>query len=120
MNKKLTAAICALAVLVPFLALGTAPDLDPPKWVAALYVEAQRSVGLRWMPVPGAEEYQVLRSTTEGKSHEKIASVIQPQYFDHDVEPAATYYYILKSVAGKRVSAASKEKAVKIPARMQP
>jgi Ca-activated chloride channel family protein len=35
-----------------------------------------------------------------------------PQYFDTDIEPATAYYYILKSVAGKSVSAASEEKRV--------
>ena len=114
MNKGKVAGLCLL--LTGLILLGNAAwAIDPPRWVAVLFIDAQRAVGLRWTPVEGATEYQVLRSTTRGEGHEKIASVTSPQHFDHEVKPGETYYYVLKSVAGSDVSAPSKEKSVAIP-----
>ena len=73
-----TLAVTAAAAV----AIAAAPLPPAPKWVAALWVEAPKSVGLRWLPVENATGYQVLRSETEGKGHEEIAEVSQPQYFE--------------------------------------
>jgi DNA-binding beta-propeller fold protein YncE len=88
---------------------------DPPKWVAALYVEAQRSVGLRWMAVPGATGYKVLRSEKQGADYKEVGAPAQPQFFDPTVEPGTTYFYVLQSVAAEGPSANSDEKALTIP-----
>ena len=89
MNKTRVTGLFVLVVLM--MGLGTAAAIDAPKWVAILYVEAQKAVGMRWLPAPGATEYQVLRSETEGSGHEKIATVKQPQHFDSDIEAGTTY-----------------------------
>lgn len=94
---------------------GVAQAVDAPKWVAVLYVDAQRAVGLRWMPVQGATGYKVLRSETAGTGYAEIAATPQPQHFDTAVEPGSTYYYVLQAVAGADVSANGDEKTVKIP-----
>jgi hypothetical protein len=94
---------------------GVAAAVDAPKWVAALYVEQQKMVGLRWMPVPGATGYKVFRTATPGKDQQEIGSTTTPQHLDSTVEPGTTYYYSLKSVAGAELSAASDEKTVVIP-----
>jgi len=94
---------------------GTAKAVDAPKWVAVLYVDGQKAVGLRWMPAPGATDYKVLRSETAGSGYAEIASTLQPQHFDKAVEPGSTYYYVLQAVAGADVSPNSAEKSVKIP-----
>ncbi len=109
--------IFAVAVMVA-VSLGTAgyaSAVDPPKWVAALHVEAQKMIGLRWTPVPGATGYKVLRSTTAGQGHQEIAAPATPQHFDKDIEPGTTYYYVLQAVAGAEVSGNSPEKSVAIP-----
>lgn len=108
--------VLVLALAAASLALpAPAAAVDAPKWVAALFVEAQRSVGLRWMPVPGATAYKVLRSEKAGADYKEIAAPAQPQHFDTAVEPGSTYYYVLQAVAGAEVSANSAEKSVTIP-----
>lgn len=111
--RLLVVVLTAFAILA-----GTATGslaVNPPNWVAALFVEAQKTIGLRWTPVPGATTYKVLRSTAAGKDYKEIASVPTPQYFDKEVEPGTTYYYVLQAVAGAETSVSSPEKSVVIP-----
>lgn len=89
--------------------------IEPPQWVATLYVAAQTAAGLRWGPVPGATGYKVLRSTTPGAGHVEITTTAAPQYFDKTLEPGQTYYYILQSVGGAETSAPSAERSVAVP-----
>lgn len=107
------ALVCALALLAGTAA--TALAVDPPRWVAAIYVDAQRSVGLRWLAAPGATGYKVMRSQTKGADYVEIAAPAQPQYFDATVQPGETYYYVLQSVAGAEVSANGDERMMTIP-----
>jgi len=79
-----------------------------------MYVEQQKLVGLRWMPVPGATGYKVFRTVISGKDQQEIASTTTPQHLDSAVEPGTTYYYSLKSVAGAELSSSSDEKTVAI------
>jgi hypothetical protein len=112
MNRRVMAAVTlvvALGMAAPALAV------DAPKWVAAIYVQAQSAIGLRWNAVAGATEYKVLRSTTAGTGYEVIGTVSAGQYFDKAVEPGATYYYVLQAIAGGTPSANSDEKSVAIP-----
>jgi Ca-activated chloride channel family protein len=107
------------AVLAPVLLLasaaGSSAPLEPPRWIAALYLDAQSSVGLRWAPVPGATGYKVLRSIVKGKDHREVAAPAEPQYFDKAVERGGTYFYVLQAVAGGDTSRISEEKTVTVP-----
>jgi len=105
----------ALAVAVLLAGVRAAAAADPPKWVATLYIEAQKSIGLRWTPVPGATGYKVLRSETAGSGYAEIATTSAPQHFDSAVEPGSTYYYVLQSVDASGVSGNSEERSVAIP-----
>jgi len=109
-------AICASLLIILSVAIlpGTALALDPPKWVAAIHIEAQGAIGLRWLPVPGATGYKVLRSTTSGSGYQEIAAPPAPQHFDAGIAPGNTYYYVLQSVAGAEASANSAEKSVAV------
>jgi len=111
------AVVPATAVLlaVILLPIRNAQAVDAPKWVAALYVAGQKTVGLRWMPVSGATGYKVLRSTAPGSGYEEIAGTSQPQHFDAAIEPGTTYYYVLQALAGAEVSPNSDEKKIAIP-----
>jgi sugar lactone lactonase YvrE/fibronectin type 3 domain-containing protein len=104
-----------MAALLVAASAGPAWAVDPPKWVAAVYMAAQNAVGLRWNPVPGATGYKVLRSMAKGKDYAEIYSGAQPQFFDKSVEPADTYFYVLQAVDSAGVSANSDEKSVQIP-----
>lgn len=110
-TRILTAALVAVALF----AAAAAQAADAPKWVAAIYIQAQKSVGLRWNPVPGATAYKILRSTTQGSGYAEVGSGAQPQLIDADIEPGSTYYYVLQSVAGTEVSPNSDERMVIIP-----
>ncbi len=108
-------ALVVVAMVVVAGTAGRALAIDAPKWVAAIFVEAQRSVGLRWTPVPGATGYKVLRSEKAGAGYAEIAAPATPQHFDQAVEPGSTYYYVLQAVAGAEASPNSVEKFVTIP-----
>jgi fibronectin type 3 domain-containing protein len=118
-NGKMAERMRVWVVAVIALALlgvsGAALAADPPNWVAVLYMEGQKAVGLRWTPVPGATAFKVLRSTAAGKDYKEIASPATPQYFDKDIQPGSAYYYVLQTVAGAETSAMSAEKSVVIP-----
>ncbi|MBI4914272.1 MAG: hypothetical protein HY825_00350 [Acidobacteria bacterium] len=107
------ALVCAFALFAG--SASTALAVDAPKWVAAIYVEGQRAVGLRWIAAAGATGYKVLRSATAGSGHVEIAAPAQPQYFDNTVQPGESYFYILQAVAGAEVSPNSDEKSITIP-----
>ncbi len=112
MKKLMTIAVVSLTLAgmasVAFAA-------DPPKWVAAIYVEAQKVVGLRWNVVAGATGYKILRSTTKGSGYAEIGTSTAPQFIDKTLTPGETYFYVLQSVAGGDVSPNSEEKSVVIP-----
>lgn len=115
MVRKKFVAVAMVAALAAFGAVEPAFAVDAPKWVAALYVEVQRAVGLRWNPVPGATGYKVLRSETQGTGYQEVSSGAAPQYFDQKVEAGTSYFYVLQAVAGAEVSANSEEKSITIP-----
>ena len=115
MSRNRFCASLAAAVVGTAFAATLAVAADPPRWVAALFIQAQKAVGLRWNPVPGSTGYKVLRSTTPGAGHKEIAAPAQPQFIDTTIEPGLTYYYVLQSVAGAETSANSEERSVAIP-----
>jgi len=117
MVKRLvrTAVVAALAAALGLAPAGVATAADPPRWIAAIFIDAQRAVGLRWLPAPGVTGYKVLRSDKSGADFKEIAAPTTPQYFDATVESGSTYYYVLQAVAGAAVSANSEERSLKIP-----
>lgn len=116
MIRKSVRAVAVLTCLLAVLGMaGAAAAVDAPKWVAAMFVEQQKMVGLRWMPVPGATGYKVFRTVTAGKDQQEIATTTAPQHLDSSVEAGTTYYYSLKAVAGAELSGSSDEKTVVIP-----
>ena len=119
MNRRMLTTLSVMAVAAIIGSAAAAVSLTAPKWVAVLYVDAQKAVGLRWMPVAGAVEYQVLRSEIKGKDHKEIAKTAQPQYFDRKIEHGSTYYYILRAVSGSDVGPKSEEKKVVMPGQKQ-
>lgn len=114
-GSKALAMTMAVALLMMGEATVAGAAVNAPKWVAALYVEAQKMVGLRWAPTPGATGYKILRSTTSGKDYQEIASTAAPQHFDKDLKPGVTYYYVLQAVTAAETSPNSAEKSVVIP-----
>jgi hypothetical protein len=111
-------AVSAVAALTLAVWSASALAVDAPKWVAALHIEAQNAVGLRWLPVPGATGYKVLRSTTPGSGYQEIAAPAAPQHFDTAIAPGNTYYYVLQAVAGAEASPNSAEKSIPVVAKV--
>lgn len=112
-RKTMVLRTFALAVLAAAVMWAQpASAVDAPKWIAAMYLEAQATAGLRWQPVAGATGYKVLRSTAAGKEYTEVAAPTQPQYMDTAVTPGTTYYYVLQAVAGAETSPNSAEKSV--------
>lgn len=114
MVKRVLQALFAVGVVLAGLA-SSARAVDAPKWVAAMYIDAQGQIGLRWQPVPGATAYNVLRSTTKGTGYQQVASPAVPQHFDTGVTPGTTYYYTLQAVTAAGTSASSDERTVVVP-----
>lgn len=120
--RRIVARWTAVLIAVAVLAAGRvspAAAVDAPRWVAVVFVEAQMAVGLRWMAVPGATGYKVLRSEKSGADYKEITTAAQPQYFDATVERGTTYYYVLQAVAGAEVGPKSDEKTLTIPGQKQ-
>jgi len=112
MRSKVMRAAVIACVFAFFASTGNALAVDPPKWVAALHIEAQKVNGLRWAPVAGATAYKVLRSVSKGKDYAEVAAPTVPQFLDSAIEPATTYFYVLQAVSGAEVSANSDERSV--------
>ena len=115
MVRKVAVLVMAVTALVVLAVPRGAVAADPPKWVAAIFMDVQRSIGLRWQPVAGAAGFKVLRSETQGADYKEIAAPTAPQYFDAAVEAGNTYYYVLQSVAAGGPSANSEERSVTVP-----
>lgn len=120
---------CALARLVPaVLCLGLlclalpggspAAEIgpDPPRWVAARYLEKEKHVGLRWTLVKGASAYRLWRMASEEPGEKLLATVEGLQYLDTVVQPGGLYRYRLQSVLGSEGGSFSEEETVRIPA----
>lgn len=56
------------------------------------------SVDLRWEPVEGAVEYQVLRALAGDGSFEVVGVADGTSFADHDAEPEATYEYRVHAI----------------------
>ncbi len=71
--------------------------IDPPSNL--LHRLQDKTVLLRWNPVPGASFYNVYRSTGKEGPFELVASVQEAKYTDPKVEDGKTYYYVVTSVS---------------------
>jgi hypothetical protein len=68
------------------------------------------SVGLVWLPVPGATTYNVYRGVAQGaEGATAIAAVPSTNYTDNSVTVGTPYYYVVKGVNATGTSAFSNE-----------
>lgn len=69
-------------------------------------------IDLSWNPVTGATGYRVLRSTTSGTGYVQVATTAAPvvlQSDTSDLQPATTYFYVVRAITSVAVSANSNE-----------
>ena len=92
--------ILLLTATIPVLAVEESQSIEVPKWVAATYVNERKAVGLRWMAVPWAIEYKVLRSEIKGGEYALLGTTPTIQYFDEDIIKGKTFYYIVRIPPG--------------------
>ncbi len=87
-----------------------------PAGLRARAVDFQENLGLGvnlvWDYSVGAEEYYIYRTEDEDGLYEKIGSSINENYYDKDVAPGTTYYYVITQVtAGQEGAYSSPAKA---------
>jgi hypothetical protein len=97
------AGLCA-AVWVPALA----GPLRPPTGVTARAV-SDTQVTVAWNPVSTATGYQVLRGTHAGGPYLLVTTTPGLSFTDGGLAPATTYYYVVRSRSGNKVSQSSAE-----------
>ncbi len=101
-----TAALCA-AVWVPALA----GPLRPPTGLRA-HADSDTQVTLSWNAANGASGYQVLRGTHSGGPYVLVTTTSALSYTQSGLAPGTTYYYVVRSKSGNKVSQSSAEVAV--------
>jgi hypothetical protein len=81
---------------------GTVTSPSPvPRNVSASLSES--SVSISWDPIPGVGTYHVKKSVSSGS--EGMAAVVNTNsYSDLDVQPGATYYYVVSALYSTQVS----------------
>ncbi len=73
------------------------PRLSAPQIVVA--DAGNSTVTLSWTPVPGANSYNVKRSTTPGQQYGVVATgVLGTNYVDTSLTNGVTYYYVVSAV----------------------
>jgi hypothetical protein len=98
--------LCA-AVTVPALA----GPLRPPTGVTARAV-SDTQVTVSWNAVIAATGYQVFRGTHAGGPYLLVTTTSALSHTDGGLAPATTYYYVVRSKSGRKVSQNSAEVAV--------
>ena len=73
------------------------------------------NIGLGWNLVPGANRYNVYRSTIPGGGYTKIAWTITNGYIDNNIIIDIRYYYVVTAVEGLSESAYSPEVNAMVP-----
>ena len=61
-------------------------------------VPGNGKVSLRWRPVPNAERYRVMRSTTPSGPYTAIANPEETEYLDAGILNGMTYYYVIRAL----------------------
>ena len=61
-------------------------------------VPGNGKIMLRWRPVPTAESYRVMRSTTPSGPYSAIASPTETDFTDTGVALATTYFYVVRAI----------------------
>ncbi len=77
----------------------TATPVGPP----GVPVDLEAATGngrnmLRWRPVPTAERYQVMRSTTPSGPYSAIGTPAETSYIDTGVATGTTYFYVVRAM----------------------
>ena len=108
-RHALLAAVCAtalaFALATPAAAAG---QISPPGQVRAAG-ESTSQILVSWSGVMGAIRYDVLRGTTHGGPYAAVGSTTSFQFEDAGLQPATTYYYVVRSASASRVSRNSAE-----------
>ncbi len=90
----------ALGILVfMVVAAGTAWGAGP-QWLPGFPLRAGENVLLMWLPVPGAQSYNVYRSDAPGAPAQKIASTSAPTHADPAPDTSKTLEYTIRAVVG--------------------
>jgi FG-GAP-like repeat/Fibronectin type III domain len=99
--------VFVLVVAQPPVAAVAGP-IVPPGSVAARALSAS-SIHVSWAPAASASGYRVSRATTPGGPYAAVATVSALEYVDEALAPATTYYYVVQTVSGRKVSGYSAE-----------
>ncbi|MDF2935574.1 MAG: pectate lyase, partial [Paenibacillaceae bacterium] len=93
-------------------AVSPAPALQSPVLLAAEAVNG--AVELQWTSVPGADAYDVARSTVNGGPYERISqeAVTATSYTDSTAVSGETYYYVVAAANAKQESRSSNQRSV--------
>ncbi len=76
---------------------GPPSPAGPPTGLTALAGNGQ--VNLAWTPTPGATNYNVKRSITDGGPYSTIASVNGSSYTDVGLSDGTTYFYVVSAIS---------------------
>ena len=92
----------------------TSPAPEAPTNLTA--VGTNLLVQLSWFTSPNADSYNLKRSITNGGTYSTLANVTTTNYFDSDVVPGTTYYYVVTATNSAGESANSVQaSAVPLP-----
>lgn len=99
------------------------PALEPPATVRATGACAgflQAEVTVAWSPSPSrfADGYEVYRGTVSGGPYERVAVVrgrTNTEFVDAGRQHGTSYFYVIRSTAGERISAPSGQAQAETP-----
>lgn len=97
--KVLFIAFIAAAFIVVNSGTAPATTQKPPAVTFRLWASIMSDGGayLKWTSVPGTIKYSLFREKSEDSSYVQIASFLGTTYADRDLEPSASYKYIVKA-----------------------
>lgn len=76
--------------------------------IGSVFATSKATIRLVWIPVKGAQQYEVYRSKSKKKDYECIGTTKKTAYVDKTGEPLTTYYYKIRAVR-KNVATGEKE-----------
>jgi len=98
-------------LLVLMVAVGTAWGAGPA-WLPSFPLRAGDSILLMWLPVPGAQSYNVYRSEDGGEA-KKQGATTTPTYTDPSTDKTRTVEYTIKAVVNGQEGEASAKGVIK-------